>query len=300
MAGTLAAALAAQQSAAQQQPQQPQQQQPAPIPLAHIMARASQWTARFEQSLSGLLFREQYRQHAVTGSIAIAENPELRLPPGTAPAAPGATRLLEANVFMLRPPGGRNFVVYRDVYRVNSRDITDHTARLQKLLADGTSSSIAQARRLTDASAAHNTGGFDRNINVPTIVLEYLDAAQVGRLEVREAGRDRIDGLDVLMVDFEEVGRPTVVRGRNGVNVPATGRFWIHPGSGAVPRAMAQFTIERTRGRIDVRLELHDTLSVWVPKEMAEVWQGRGHTVTGLAHYDRFQRLNVSTAEIIK
>lgn len=254
-----------------------QAQPAAPVPVGELLARASYWTTRFERSLSGLLFRERYRQQRGPGS-----------------------RLLEANVFMLRPPGFAGFVVYRDVYRVDSRDIGDHTARLQTLLADGSASAMAQARRLTDESARHNLAGVRRNINVPTMPYEYLTPAHVRGISVRETGRDIVAGLKVVVVDFEETARPTVVRSAGKADVPATGRFWIHPESGAVPRAMVEFMIERDKGRLDVQLTLHGTLKLWVPKEMTEVWRGQGRPLDGLAQYDRFQRITVSTNEIIK
>lgn len=254
-----------------------QAQPGAPVPVSELVARASYWTTRFERSLSGLLFRERYRQQRGAGN-----------------------RRLEANVFMLHPPGFGGFVVYRDVYRVDGRDIGDHTARLQTLLTDGSASAMAQARRLTDESARHNLAGVRRNINVPTMPYEYLTPAHVRGISAREAGRDTIAGLHVVIVDFEETARPTVVRSAGRADVPATGRFWIHPESGAVPRAMVQFTVERDEGRLDVELTLHRTLTLWVPKEMTEVWQGQGRRLDGRAQYDRFERLTVSTNEIIK
>jgi hypothetical protein len=252
--------------------------------LRALMIAAARWTARFDHSLSGLLFRERYTQRVTFGNVTMATT----------------DRHLEATLFMLRPPSGRDFVIYRDVYRVNSKDISDHTERLQKLLTDGTSAAHEQARRLTDASARHNAQGFQRNINVPTMVYDFLAPWHIDKIQVRHTGSDTIHGLPVTVVDFEERGRPTLVRAGPNGDAPATGRFWIHPESGAVPRAVAEFVTPRSKGRIEVTLELHPVLQVWVPKEMTEVWQAAGRRLTGLAHYDRFARLNVSTAEIIK
>jgi hypothetical protein len=255
--------------------------------LIELIARASHWTARFDQSLSGLLFRERYTQRTTAGSVSAAVR--------------SADRNLEANLFLLRVPSSRDFVVYRDVYRFNGRDLHDHTQRLEKLLLEGTASAHEQARRLTNASAQYNAPGFQRNINVPTMAYDYLAPWHVHKIRVRHSGVDRIEGLDVVMIDFEEFGRPTLVRGARDADVAGTGRFWIHPGSGAVPRAVAEFETEsRNKGRLEVKLELHETLKIWVPKEMTEVWTGFNRRLTGLAHYDRFQRMAVATTETIK
>lgn len=276
----------------------PHAQQPAaPVPIHELMARASYWNTRFELSLSGLLFRERYRQqrgraaNSTLGDRVIVDS-------GTRLVGP--TRLLEANVFLLRPPGFDGFIVYRDVYRVDNRTIGDHTERLQTLLADGSASAMAQARRLTHESARHNLAGMRRNINVPTMLYAYLTPGHVRGLTVREAGREMVAGLNVVVVDFQETASPTVVRSAGKDDVPASGRFWIHPESGAVPRAMSEFTVDRDKGRLEVQLALHPALSVWVPKEMTEVWQSQGNRLVGVAQYDRIQRLSVSTNEIIK
>ena len=65
-------------------------------------------------------------------------------------------------------------------------------------------------------------------------------------------------------------------------------------------RAHVDFAGHDVTGHLEIDLMLHDTLNAWVPKEMTEVLRGRGQRTTGLAHYDRYQRLSVSTGEIIK
>ena len=282
-------------------------QQPAPSPTAppvdtaHLLAMASRWTARFDQSLSGLLFRERYLQSRSYGS-GVNMQPTARMTGAPAPRVQGnlGERLLEANVFLLRAPSARSFVVYRDVYKIGNAAVADHTERLQKLLVDGTADAIKQAKALTDASARLNIGDVQRNINIPTMALEYLTPAYVGGLRVRQAGTDTVDGLPVVVVEFQEIARPTLVLGSNNSDVPASGKFWIHAGSGAVVRAVAELETDGRSGRLEVHLMLHPELHVWVPKEMTEVWQRGNQRLTGLAHYDRFQRLTVSTEEIVK
>lgn len=254
---------------------------------AALLASASRWTEEFERNLSGLIFRERYLQQAATsvmGRDGVVNRTEMRL---------------EANVFLLRPEGAPGFVLYRDVYRAADRDITDHTTRLHALLTEGTADAIAQARRLTDESTRHNLGGVTRNTNIPTMVLEYLRPAHVAALRARIDGRATIDGLRVIVVEFEETGRPTLVRA-NGHDVPAKGKYWIDPVTGAVLRAVIALSPERATGELDVRFERHPTLNVWVPAEMKEEWQSAGVNSSGVARYDRFGRLAVSTREIVK
>lgn len=269
--------------------------QPAPqaaaLDLTHTIRIASAWTARFTQNLSGLLFRERYLQKTLGAAAGT---------PGVGTQTRSREFLTEANVFLLHAPATGEFVLFRDVYHANGRDITNHTARLQTLLADGSERAVEQAKRLTDASAAFNLGSVNRNVNIPTMGLRYLDAAVVGGVRFREAGRETVQGLDTVIVDFEEVGVPTLVRGTGDTDVPARGRYWIHVGSGSVPRAHVDFAGVDVEGRMEIDLMMHPQAAAWVPKEMTEVWRALGQRITGLAQYDRYQRLTVATGEIIR
>ncbi len=223
--------------------------------VTHVVTLASRWTARFEQGLSGLLFRERYLQKIDGASLGTQGTISSR---GT-----GRELFTEANVFLLRADATREFVLFRDVYSRNGRDIADHTQRLEKLLIDGTAKSFEQARRLTDASAANNVGFVTRNINIPTLAFRYLEASRIRSVQFRRAGEATVNGLPTAIVEFQEIGIPTLVRGRNDSDLPASGRYWIHPGSGAVVRAHVEFTALDVTGRMEVDLTLHGGLAAW-------------------------------------
>lgn len=268
--------------------------------LATLVSLASGWASRFELSLSGMLFRESYRQSATT------EGP----PTGMTASPLGVMRggnegnrgslFFEANIFMVKPDLAETWVVYRDIYSLGARELTDHTDRLEAILLENTEASRSRAQRLTDASARLNVGEVLRNTNIPTMVYEFLRPASLPGLRVRRAGRDRINGMDVVIVEFEEIGRPTLIRGPDDSEVPVTGQFWIHPASGVVPRAKIEMQAGRYTGRLQVELELHPVLKSWVPVKMLEVWHSGNWRINGFAVYDRFKRLAVGTDEIIK
>ena len=264
---------------------------PQPTSTDALAYAASRWASAFEEHLSGLLFRERYRQAADSG---LELGVRLQV-------APRTLTDFEANVFLIRVPGRDGFIVYRDVYRAGSQDVTDHTDRLQELLAANTADAFAQARRLTDASARFNTGSVTRNVNTPTMPFAYLTPENIGRLRLTDAGTDTINGVAVNVVAFDEVARPTLVRGERGADVPVSGRYWIDPLTGAVPRAVVEFqTAGGYKGRLDVRLTQDERLKTWVPQQMSEVWESRGSNASGIARYDRFTRVSVSTDEIVK
>ena len=83
---------------AQQQPAQPQSAPPE-ISAVELLVRASRWTMRFDQNLSGLLFREKYFQRTeghqnsdMTTDGGAARPMEVRGSNG---------RLLESNIVVL-------------------------------------------------------------------------------------------------------------------------------------------------------------------------------------------------------
>ena len=279
-------------------------QQPASTEAAvtQLVALASGWTSRFENGLSGMLFRERFLQRTMvshTERQSDSASELVKVPENTTRLVPREV-LLEASVFMLKPPSSRDFVLYRDVYRVGTEDVSPDAERLRKLFAAGTADSLRQARAITDGSARFTLVGIPRRIDAPTMAFAYLAGGMLPGLRVRATERDRINGLDVIVVEFQEAARPTVVRGPANEDVPASGRFWIHPESGAVVRAQVVLNAGATKGRVDVTLELNQALGAWVPKEMREVWETGAASVTVLAQYDRFERLTLPAGDIIR
>lgn len=273
---------------------------PPAVDIAQLVKLASGWTVRFETSLSGVLFHERYEQSLSADGVTMRMNAGAPLSRSTGGSGNLGRLFLEANIFLIKPPGADRFVVYRDIYRTGRDALEDHTDRLQALLVENTASSFAHAKRLTDASARLNVGPIDRNINTPTMAFEYLKPEHLARLRVRPVGREVVDGRELVVIEFQEIGSPTLVRGENDADSPATGRYWIDPASGAVPRAAIELKVSPYTGRLEVKLALHDEMKIWVPTEMTEVWTAGTRRVNGLAHYDRFQRLAVSTEEIVK
>lgn len=251
--------------------------------LAALVASSSRWAAEFERNLSGLLFRERYVQKA-DGLSSI---------PGVRRQRSAQVRL-EANVFLLRPARTGPLVLFRDVYRLNGRAVGDHTERLRALLTDGSAEAIDQARRLTDASAGYNLGRARRNVNIPTMAFAYVLPERIAGTRFAHAGEARINRLPTVMIDFEEAARPTLVRTAANGDVPAKGRYWIDPATGAILQAIMELDAPQAEGRMQIEVAWNDTLEMWVPRRMTEVWRALGDKVNGNAEYDRFQRLVVT------
>jgi hypothetical protein len=73
-----------------------------------------------------------------------------------------------------------------------------------------------RARVLLAESARFNIGPAIRTVNFPTLALTFLLPANQARFTWRGGSRRRIEGVETVEVEFEEVARPTLVdRGRD-------------------------------------------------------------------------------------
>ena len=159
---------------------------------------------------------------------------------------------------------------------------------------------------LTD-SARYNVGDVERNINTPTMALLFLSSAYKDRFEFRR-GTDastslRMDapdrGLGLWVVDYEETGAITVIRGRDDQRLPVRGRYWIEPSTGRVFLSELVLDADSLEALITVRYEANDTLGHFVPVEMRERFRNllSGSLVEGTATYTRFRRFRVLVEE---
>jgi hypothetical protein len=114
-------------------------------------------------------------------------------------------------------------------------------------------------------------------------------------VRLSRGGAETIDGLPVAIVTFREDSRPTIIRTPQGRHLPARGRAWVDPASGAVVRTELELRDFAARGRsratIGVRFGLHPGLKLWVPVDFSERYElGEGAVITGKATYSNYRR----------
>jgi hypothetical protein len=250
----------------------PQTAQPS---LETVVARMSDYLARYADDMSTVVAREQYEQH-VTG-----------------PDGERAVRL-ESEFALVRLAGSRAWLGFRDVLRVDGRPVQDRENRLAELLNEPPAGAFVEARRIADESARFNIGPLQRNFNNPTTALELLDRRHRDTVRFSRAGMETSGGRSVLILKFREHARPTIIRTPGGRHVPAEGRAWIDPSSGAVVRTalhLRDFTPDRSRATIDVLFGLEPALKLWVPVEFSERYEvGDGLVIGGKATYSNYRR----------
>jgi hypothetical protein len=117
-------------------------------------------------------------------------------------------------------------------------------------------------------------------------------------------------GPDVWRVRFEEFVRPTLLRGSNSRDAPATGEVWIEADTGRVLRTELRLVVGaslsgtsgmamRSTVEIDTRFAVDADLGIALPVEMTEAYLLGGSSIRTEATYGRFRQFGVSTEETL-
>lgn len=221
---------------------------------------------------------------------------------GRVPRARGvvARRRLLSEVLLIPVSGGMR-IGYRDVFEVDGKPVQERTERLRGLFESSSAESEIELGRIAAESARFNLGPLRRTANLPTMPLLFLTSARRPGLYFSRGGRDERDGHDLVEIDFREDGSPTLVADADGRDMPARGRLWIEPGSGAV-REIELRVGERVRRILHVWFRNEPRMSILVPDRMWE-WYERikvpGETwpvdLEALATYTEVRLFTVST-----
>ncbi len=197
-------------------------------------------------------------------------------------------RELRAELLLVKLPRTMNWLPFRDVYEVDGEPVRDRRERLSKLIVQRDASAIKQATQISEQSARYNIGAMQRTINNPMMALVFLQREYRDRFEFSLEGRDRALGPDVWMVKYEEIGRPTLVRGARNSDMPAHGRFWIEASDGRIVKTELSFENVDVRATITTTYTPDERFQVNVPQEMHELYTMRGGQVVATATYSGF------------
>jgi VWFA-related protein len=250
-----------------------------------VVARAAEYVSGYFREFRDVVAEEDYLQ--------------------TIPAQrPAETRRMKSDFLLVTTADGNTWVPFRDVFEVDGRAVRDRDDRLRKLFLESPPGTAYQAMaRVQDEGARYNLVALGKtDINVPTFALTILLDRNIHAFAFKRGREETVEGARLLRVDFRETATPTLVRGADGGDVPASGSLWIDPLTGRVvktflraargsgPAALAGLTLEST-----VVFRRSDSLGLWVPAEMREAYRLRGNSVEGHASYSNFRSFQVRT-----
>jgi hypothetical protein len=283
--------------------------------LAEVMARAAAYVASFNQDLSSIVAEERYVQTWRR--------------PKTKERGPGeevTRRELLSDLILVKPTDVTDWVQYRDVFEVDGVPVRDRVERLTAIFMNsGVSIAVDpkkraahvedQIARIQRESARHNIGDIERNLNTPVFALQFLTAENQTRFKfkrtnVRQSSAASTPGgtvafrvaVEIWVVEYEEIERPTIVHTADGRDVPARGRFWIEPTSGRVQMSELIVKDQDRQGNLDVSYQSEPLLGLLVPVEMREryVQRKKKSLIEGAASYGRFRQFQVQVDEKIE
>jgi len=260
--------------------------------LEVVLARAAAYVADYQKQLVGIVAEEHYRQNVQNLSRSGRNSRQFRE--------------LRSDVLMVRLPDEERWLQFRDVFEVDRKPVRDRDERLFKLFVTPTEGARTQAETIQAESSRLNIGPVLRTINMPILALLFFDLSQQRHLELERLKVEnpkRFDGLAspqaVWRIAFRETDSPTLIRGRDGRDIPSRGQIWV---DGATGRILQTELISEDVGiiaTIAVRYRTQPGFALLLPEEMREVYRVRVNEsrIDGRATYSRFRQFTVTTTE---
>jgi hypothetical protein len=253
-------------------------------PLEAILDRLSAYLRDYETKVFELAAEEQYDQW-------------IKRRPGYG----GATvhrRKLRSTYFLVRLPNGQAWYGFRDVASVDGRPVPARGSSMTQLLSQRTVDAYAEAQAMTRENAKYNIGDVFRTINIPLQTLELLLPEHRQRFEFHAGGRERVRGREAAVVGFTERSLPSFISDGFGGDLPAHGRVWVEPVTGAVLRTElgvsgpAAVYLKEMQVRVDYQRD--NRLQMFVPSEMEEIYGLDIEVVHGRASYRNYRRFETA------
>jgi hypothetical protein len=258
--------------------------------VSAILDKATAYVAGYVKALSSVVCEERYELRVTRQITRGALPPEKQL----------TSRTLVSDFLLVQAPGSNEWMPFRDVYSVDGVPVRDRNDRLVKLFLEPSATTAARVFEIRKESSRYNIGNVGSDINAPTFALHILGAELRDGFAFKQTGHQRVDGTDAAVIEYSETGRPTMIRGHDYEDVPATGRFWIRPDTGAVLRSVIETRPRGMRTRIEVTYRYESSVGILVPSEMTERRDMTEEVVEGRATYSRLRRFRVETTVEIK
>ena len=252
--------------------------------LAEVMRRVHEYVGVYEDhELSTVIARERYHQQWLAADATIK-----------------GERTLLSDYLVLQLPD-EDWVALRDVYDVDGAAIDDRANQLNEVFRGPRKELGARAMKMAEDNAKRfNLGDpYFRTMNLPTFALRVLRPANRARIEFNKLAEENVDGMGAWVVAFREAKGPTFSATTDGADVPAHGRFWVEPDTGAVLRSEMILGGSRrlpSRATITVTYGREPSLGFRIPTEMRERYDNprrkSADVVVALATYSDFRRFD--------
>ena len=257
------------------------QDKPTDNSLPALLERLGKYVDQYEQDLAAVVSEEHYWQEVTTTNGMFGEKRELK------------------SDFLLSKSGDMGWVAFRDVFEVNGKEVRDRSDRLVSLFLKPTGDTRDQVNKIVAESSRLNVGWVNRNINVPTMVLQFAKSAEQSRSEFKRGDKTDIEGVEARELRFQEKKLPRMIHTRDGA--AAQGKFWIEEATGRVVKTELRVATGNTSATVVVVYRFQPKLKIWLPMLMNERYATpRQPVITGRATYQNFRQFNVLVDQVIK
>jgi hypothetical protein len=273
-----------------------------------VLARAGEYVAQSRQDLAALV-AEEY-------SVQIQRNYGVQSGdlPGLGESSGHTRRSLRSELVLLATPGRNVWHTYRHTFALNERPVDDQKDRLRRIFSGPPAAAVAEATRLSNENARFNLGAIRRNMNLPTLALEFLAATSQPGFSFTKKGEKKVDGVPAWVIAFVEVRRPSLISTPDGRSLPVRGEIWVDPANGRVMKT--QVTLDSLdafkemkerpqdysafpRVAIETTFRLDRGLNAWVPAEMKEFYDRGVEVVTCTVTYTNYSRLEIDLTALV-
>jgi len=248
--------------------------------LDDVMRRVHEYVAIYEDhALSSVLGQELYRQRRLDAEGTVQ-----------------VERVLRSEYLIFQLPPEEDWFALRIAQEVDGITVLNEPGRLAGIFSGPPETITERAMAAAEGNARFNLGEVYRTINIPTYALRFLRPANRERFRFRRLGGEPVDGVATWVVGYQETGRPTFSATQEGADIPARGRFWVEPQSGAVVRTeMIVGGSRQVRERATITVTYRDDadLGFRVPAEMRERYETPGRrdadVIEAVATYSSFR-----------
>jgi hypothetical protein len=251
--------------------------------LDQIVDRMSEYLLFYEQQLREVVADERYTQQEYVHDAMGFKRP-------------WHSKTLQSEVAFLRLPDHSYWYGVRDTKAVDGKPLGTNGLHIADLVS--AADWAVKAAVIMAASSEQNIG-TKRNINMPTVPLEVIQSWKL--LTFSDDGGDRIRGLKVRRLEFDEVGESTLIRANgDGFRMKTHGRVWVEPATGRVwcveldSRDLSNPRPQSTSVTVRIDFGMDSKLGFLVPIEMFETFPGDVERGDGHAIYSNFRKFQTS------
>jgi hypothetical protein len=263
------------------------------ISLPLLLGRSGWYVVDFLERFSNVVSEETYIQDSsvpMQSAVMIGR-----------PGAASRNRVLKADFLLVSVSSAQEWVPFRDVFEVDGQPIRDREQRLARLFLKPSADSIEHAISIQEESARYNLGNMRRTINNPVLGIMMIQPDFQTRFKYSLGKLDAKVGPGVWTIEYQEVAKPALIRGRSDLDLFAHGRIWVELETGRIMKTEVLLDQPNLRARITTSFRFDERFGIAVPYEMQEEYKfDSGTKVTAIATYARFRRFDVSTDETLK